>query len=69
MTGGDGSLPPSETHVDVDTPVRKNANSNGKGREDRPIVASDVITFGNLDCVQSALATICETKGNIFRLL
>lgn len=64
LTNVEDSLPPSQTHMD--SPVRKSSHhEKGKGREDRPIIASDVIAFGALDCVQRALLRVCEIQGQL----
>lgn len=67
LTGAEDSLPPSQTHID--SPVRKSSDDRGKGREDRPITASDIISFGALDCVQPALLRVCEMKSELSYLL
>lgn len=62
LTNVEESLPPSQTHMD--SPVRKSSHhEKGKGREDRPIIAADVIAFGALTCVQKALSRVCEVQG------
>lgn len=60
-------MPSSQDKIThFESPVRKSRSAGkGKGKEDRPILAADVIAFGSLECVKKALARCCETKGAV----
>ncbi|KAF9519215.1 hypothetical protein BS47DRAFT_1358345 [Hydnum rufescens UP504] len=51
-------------NIHHDSPVRKSRQNSvkGKERDDRPLLAADIMSLAGLECVKRALRSICDTK-------
>lgn len=61
-----GSLPREPSfNIHLDSPVRESREKSmkSKEREDLPLLATDITSLAELECMRNALRSICDTKG------